>query len=367
MKVYRKVAGLLVLSLVVAACVTLTGCGKKEAAPTPVQPASVSQSVPQQAQPANELIPLSFRLKWLVYSAFGPHFVALEKGFYKYEGLNVTIQPGGPGMDPIKLVVSGAEDVGLASYDQILIAREKGIPVIAIGEDTVKSGVGFISPKDSGIKTPQDFIGKKVGIMPGTDKGTMYEALMATCQIDRSKITEIPVAFDIAVLLNGAIQVFPSFIVNQPIVAEEKGFPVNVIDPYEYGIRPGGNVYFTSESTLKSKRDALKRFLRAEMRGIIESQRIPDEEVVDMVMKYNKALNRPTEIKIWKATKPMLLESDPSKVGVMTQEKWQHTADLFLKSGLLKTAPKLAECYSNDLVLEIQRVGGLLKAEPKTE
>lgn len=361
MKNLLKSMGWLVFCLVLAGSVALTSCRGQDSAPganAAMSPAKTAVTLDQASQ---ETTPISFRLKWLIYSAFGPHFVALEKGFYRDEKLNVTIQPGGPGMDPIKLVVTGAEDVGLASYDQILIAREKGIPVIAIGEDTVKSGVGFISAKNSGIAKPQDFVGKKVGIMPGTDKGTVYEALMAVCKIDRKKIIEIPVAFDIAVLLNGTIQVFPSFIVNQPIIAEEKGFPVNIIDPWDYGVRPGGNVYFTSEETLKNKRAALKRFLRAELRGIIESQRLTDEEVVDMVMKHNPALNRTAEIKIWKATKAILLEGDPAKVGIMPQEKWSHTADLFLKSGILKSTPKLEECYSNDLVMEIQREGGLIK------
>src|SRR5687767_14427966 len=50
---------------------------------------------------------LQFRIKWLIYSSFAPHFVALEKGYYSKEGLNVSIEPGGPGIDPLKLVLAG--------------------------------------------------------------------------------------------------------------------------------------------------------------------------------------------------------------------------------------------------------------------
>jgi ABC-type nitrate/sulfonate/bicarbonate transport system substrate-binding protein len=57
---------------------------------------------------------ISFRLKWVIYSSFAHHFVALEKGFFKQEKLDVSIRPGGAGLDPIKLVASGADDVGLA-------------------------------------------------------------------------------------------------------------------------------------------------------------------------------------------------------------------------------------------------------------
>src|SRR5438067_1223250 len=115
----RKV---LCLLLLVAVAVS-SGCGRK----------------------SDALQPMSFRLKWFVYSAFASHFVALEQGYYREQGLNLTINPGGPGMDPIRLVATGVDDVGLADYLQIILAREKGIPVVAIGEDYVRSGVGFFS------------------------------------------------------------------------------------------------------------------------------------------------------------------------------------------------------------------------------
>ena len=300
---------------------------------------------------------LNFRIKFSIYSGFAPHFVALEKGYYTKEGLKVDIQPGGPGIDPLKIVLTGDADVGLASYDQILLAREKGLPLIAIGEDTTKSGVGFVSLASSGIKTPQDFIGRKVGVMPGTDKGTVYDALMAKLGIDRSKIQEIPVQFNLAVLFNGTVEVFPAFITNQPIIAKDSGFEVNIIDPDKYGISPGGNVFFTSEDTLRKKRDVLEAFLRAELAAIMDSQSMDDGEVVDFVLKYNNQLKRNTEIKIWQSTKALILPKDRSIVGIMPRDKWEHTAQLFKQAGLLKNMPDLEKCYTNALVEDIHKRG----------
>lgn len=300
---------------------------------------------------------VNFRLKWLIYGGFTPHFVALEKGYYAKEGLNVSIQPGGPGIDPLKLVLTGDADVGLASYDQILLAREKGLPLVAIAEDTTKSGVGFLSLESSGITNPQDFIGRKVGVMPGTDKGTMYEALMSKLGIDRSKIQEIPVQFNLTVLFNGTVEVFPAFISNQPIIARDSGFEVNVIDPDKYGITPGGNVFFTSEATLQKKRGILLAFLRAELRAIMDSQSMDDREAVECVLKNNDQLKRETEIKIWQATKNLIEPKDRATVGLMSDEKWAETARIFKQSGLLKNVPSLDKCYTNAFVEEIHRRG----------
>lgn len=300
-----------------------------------------------------KLADLSFRLKWVVYSSFGSHYVALEKGYFENQGLNVTIEPGGPGIDPIRLVATGTDDVGLAGYEQILMAREKGIPLVAIGEDYIRSGVGFFSLQTSGIKRPEDFIGHRVGILPGTDKYTLYSAMMKKLGIDRSKIEEVPIAFDLTVLFNGSVDVVPGFVTNQPFVAEERGYPVNIVDPYDYGIRPGGNVYFTSEETLRKKRPLLKEFLRGAMEGIIKSQQLPDSEVVDMVMKYNDKLDRNAEIKIWKSTKDVLLSKDPATVGLMSPEMWEYTLQISVDYGLISEAPSLDSCYTNELVQEI--------------
>ncbi len=300
----------------------------------------------------------SLRLKWVVYSSFAHHFVALEKGFYKDEGLNVTIEPGGAGIDPIKLVASGQNDFGLASYAQILLAREKGIPVIAIAEEYITSGVVSMSLKNSNITTPYDFAGKKVGIIPGSDTWTIYHALLKKLNIDKNNITEIPVGSDLKVLFDGVVDVSTvGYITNQPIVAEERGFPVNVINPRDYGINSGGNVIFTTEEKLAENKALVKRFLKATLKGIIVSQDLNSSEVVNLVLKHNDKLNKDSELKIWEATKKHLLNSNPKTVGLMPQKTWEETALLFSESGLLKNIPNLKESYTNEIVQEILNEG----------
>ena len=193
--------------------------------------------------------------------------------------------------------------------------------------------------------------------MPGTDKGTIYDALMAKLNIDRSKIQEIPVQFNLSVLFNGTVDVFPAFITNQPIIAQDSGFEVNVIDPDQYGISPGGNVFFTSEDTLRNKRDLLEAFLRAELRAIMDSQAMDNGEAVDCVLKHNYQLNRDSEIKIWQATKDLILPKDRSIVGIMPRDRWEHTAQLFKQAKLLTTVPDLEKCYTNVLVESIHKKG----------
>jgi ABC-type nitrate/sulfonate/bicarbonate transport system substrate-binding protein len=155
-------------------------------------------------------------------------------------------------------------------------------------------------------------------------------------------------------LLTGAIDVSTvGYISNQPIVAETQGHPVNVIDPHSYGIRVGGNVVFTTEGNLRNKRSQIKRFLRAMVNAIELSERMPDEEVVDIVLRHNNKLDRKSEVKIWQVTKDQLLCKDRDKVGLMLAETWKETAELFHRYGGLKTVPRLEDAYTNELIEEI--------------
>jgi NitT/TauT family transport system substrate-binding protein len=297
---------------------------------------------------------LKFRLKWLIYSSFAQHFVAAEKQLYSKNGLNVDIRPGGPGIDAIKSVSSGEDDIGLASYAQILLARQQGIPVVAVAEEYIESGVVFMSLKDSGITKPTDFVGKKVGFIPGSDTGTVYDALMTKLGIDRKQITDIPVANDLAPLFNKSVDVWTvAYISNQPIVAESKGFPVNIIDPHQYGVRVGGNVVFTTEQNLKEKRNEIKQFLRAMIDAIELSQQMPNEEVVDIVLKHNPRLERESELKIWQATKDHLLSKSPETTGRMPMETWEQTKSIFSQFGPLKQNVPIDACFTNSLIDEV--------------
>lgn len=304
----------------------------------------------EQAQPDQ----LSFRLKWFIYSSFAHHLVAEEKGLYAAQNLRINIKPGGANIDPVKTVAVGEDDVGLASYAQILLARQQGVPVVAIAEEYLKSGVVIFSLKDKGITKPQDLVGKKVGVIPGSDTATVYEALMAKEGIDRKRITEVPIGFDLTPLFAGAIDVSTvGYVSNQPIVAQTKGYDINVIDPHDYGIRPGGNVVFTTEKVLREKRPQLKRFLRAMVDAIEMSQQIPDDEVVDIVLRHNPKLEKASELRVWQVTKDQLLSKDPSRTGVMPAETWAQTADIFSRYGPLKQIPQLESCYTNDLINEV--------------
>ena len=128
--------------------------------------------------------------------------MAKEKGYYKSEGLDVNIQPGGPDFPAVQMVTGGNEQFGVTGADQILIARSKGVPVVALAVIYRRNPFVLFSLAKSGIKTPADYVGKKVGVKIGGNEELIYRAVLAKAEIDKSKLTEIPVKFDMTPLLD---------------------------------------------------------------------------------------------------------------------------------------------------------------------
>jgi len=113
------------------------------------------------AQAADEV---RLQLQWVTQAQFAGYYVALDKGFYSEEDLDVTILPGGPDIAPPQVLAGGGADVMLNWMPSALAAREKGLPVVNIAQPFKSSGLMLTCWKDTGITSPADFKGKTIGV-----------------------------------------------------------------------------------------------------------------------------------------------------------------------------------------------------------
>ena len=108
--------------------------------------------------------PVTLQLKWVTQAQFGGYYVAKDKGFYDDEGLDVTIKPGGPDLAPETVIAGGGADVIVDWMAAALVAREKGTMLVNIAQPFKPAGMELICRKYTGIKTPDDFKGKTLGV-----------------------------------------------------------------------------------------------------------------------------------------------------------------------------------------------------------
>jgi NitT/TauT family transport system substrate-binding protein len=218
---------------------------------------------------------VTVRLKWFNQAQFAGFYVAQQNGYYKAAGLDVNIQPGGPDFPAVQMVTGGSEQFGVTGADQILIARSKGVPVVALAVIYRRNPFVLFSLTKSGIKTPADFAGKTVGVKIGGNEELIYRAVLAKAGIDKAKLTEMPVKFDITPLLTGTVDVWPGYLINDVLAAKEKGFDVNVIYPADFGIDLYADTLFTTEKMLKEKPEVVRNFVAATLKGWDTGSRRP--------------------------------------------------------------------------------------------
>ena len=300
---------------------------------------SVALSLPAHAADA-----VTVRLKWFNQAQFAGFYVAKEKNLYQAAGLDVAVQPGGPDFPAIQMVAGGNEQFGVTSADQILIARGKGVPIVALAVLYRKSPFVLFSLKASGIDTPAKFAGRKIGLKIGGNEELVYRAVLKKVGVASASVTEIPVKFDLSPLLTGQVEVWPGYVINEVLAAREKGAEVNIIWPADYGFDLYADTLFTTEAMLRDHPDQVRRFVAATLKGWNDAVAHPEEAARITVLQGSK-LNYEHELAMMKESIP-LLQPDKQPIGSMLPARWSALQDLLLQGGFLKQPIDLSKAYT---------------------
>lgn len=298
---------------------------------------------------------VTLRLRWIPQSQFVGVYWAQEKGLFAKEGLDVTIIPGGPGINIMQLVGSGAEDMGIAAAAQVIEARDKGLPVVCVALIFQGNPNIFFAKKESGIVSPKDWIGKTVAVFKGYDQEYVYRAILKRQGINPKSVKEYPAQIDMTPFFEGKVDVWSGYVINQPNTAEEKGFKINRIFPDDYGVHISGDGIITSEEFLRKNPKTVSKVTRAILTGWKDalSNR---KEAVDIMLKINPKLDRVHEEKMINSVAELTLTPDINgKIGWMTEQQWQQMIDLWKEFGGIKNDIKASSCYTMKFLKEFYK------------
>lgn len=290
---------------------------------------------------------VSLRLKWINQAQFAGFYMAQEKGFYERNGLNVQINPGGPDISPLQMVITNADDFGITGADQILIAREKGIPVVALAVIYKQSPVVLASLKENNIQTPQDLVGKTVAVVYGRDEEMIYKALLSKENIDRTTINEIPKTFDSSQIETKKADAAIVYEPDEPVIMEQRGFAVNLIKPSEYGIKFYGDTLFTTEKMIKEHPDLVRNFVQATLEGW-DLSLTNQNEAIDIVLRKNPSLNRQHQARFLEISTPLI--KNESKIGTSDAKTWNTIKQILLDQGVIKKDIDVIQAYNNSFL-----------------
>lgn len=301
------------------------GCG----APAALQPSST--------ETAPSLTPVIFMAGYKPQAnlPFVGVYVAQEEGFFRQEGLEVTIQHSPGKGEHLQLLAAGKIQVTTQDAAILLQRRaDPGLPLVSFALIGQRGQQAFAALADSGMATPKDWEGHVVGYK-GSPPPELF-ALIHAAGAAEGKMELVNVGFDPRVLTEGQVDVYPLYKSNEPFLIEQWGYDLTLWDPGDYGVAALGLAYVTSDEILKSQPEMLARFLRASLKGIQFAAENPDE-AVETVMKYAGPetdaghMRFMLEAELQDARSPV---TEAHGLGWQTLEQWQGLAKMLAEAGV---------------------------------
>jgi ABC-type nitrate/sulfonate/bicarbonate transport system substrate-binding protein len=266
----RFLGGMTVTSLAVAGGGLLAACGKPE----------------EVASGGASLQPVTTQLIWIKNVEFAGWWLAQENGFYEEEGVDPSFLPAGD-TSVEAIVAGGSAEVGTSAVlSRAIDAIGQGTDFVIFGAQYQDSPDGMLSLPDNPIRRPEDIIGKRIGVQEGVTQEVDAVLKLAGLPVDYEPVR---VGFDPDPLIQGDVDGYFCFVINQPITLEKKGIPSVVVSLGELGYRQYGNVMISTREWADENHDALVGYMRATIRGW-EANNSDPEQGLQASLKVGKDL-----------------------------------------------------------------------------
>ncbi len=344
MKVPAALLGPLMWAAVVVACVVA---------------ASPAPAATQPGRPTG-LTKVTLQLQWVTQSQFAGYYAAVDKGFYKDEGLDVTIKVGAVEIVPQQVVATGGADVGIAWLPKVLASRAQGARLVNIAQVFQRSGTLEIAWKASGITKPEDWRGKRVGTWGFGNEPELFAAMrkVGIDPDDPKQVTVVQQPFDMSLLLNRQVDAAQAMIYNEYAQVLEAVDPktgqlykpedLHVVDFNNVGTAMLQDGIFVREDWLDDAKhqDTTMRFLLASFKGWIFC-RDNSEACVDIVLQNGPTLGKGHMTWMLNEINALIWPS-PNGIGLMDPKAFEQTVQIAQQYQIIRNKPD-SGTYRTDL------------------
>lgn len=309
-----------------------------------------------------EKIPIRFAENWVLAGEHIPEFIALEKGWYAAEGIEIEIRRGHGAVDTFRRVAAGDLDIGRSVLVSVALGRATGakVKVVQVSMQTSPYGLAYL--EGIGISKPKDLEGRKVGIPAGSSVLQFWPAFAKVNGIDPAKVTilNIEAAALPPSLAAQSVDAVDSWLSSLPAfedAAEQNRRKVGFFLWSDYGLGDMyGAAFVASEETLEKKPAMVEKFVRATIRGHAYALANP-KEGVDIFLKHNPGRSRDMTERQWKAMERLSRDENFGREGLGSSNpaKMEKALELIRTYVGLKAPVAAKDLYTNAFVERVPR------------
>jgi len=291
---------------------------------------------------------ITFITEWLPQAQFAGFYAAKDKGIYEKYGLDVTILHGGPNRSPYDFLEKGDADVAMLWLASGIEKRAKGIRLVNIAQIVQKSALMLIAKKSSGIETPKDLEGRKVGLW-----NEIYRIQpKAFFEKHGIQVTIIPQSYSVNLFLRGGVDVSSAMWFNEYHTILNTGYNPNELTTFffsDYGLNFPEDGLYGVEKTLAEDPARYEAFVKASLEGWRYAFEHP-QEILDIVLKCMKEAHVPANAvhQQWmlERMKDVILPQGGNRsMGTLAEEDYLRTGGVLKESGLIGEIPVFEEFY----------------------
>lgn len=282
---------------------------------------------------------LTVILDWYPNPDHAPLVIAQQKGYFKEQGLDVTLVGPADPNDPPKLVAAGKADIGITYEPQFMEQVDQGLPLIRIGTLIDKPLNCLVVMNDSGIKSLADLKGKRIGSTNGGLTSVMINNLLKDQGLSKDDVTLVNVRYSLTqALLSHKVDAVTGMNRNVEVPQlEARNKKVHAFFPEEHGIPNYSELIFISNTAnIHDKR--LPKFLAAVKKAVQYLDDHPKESWQLFAKQYPESNNKVNQ-EAWFATLPYFAEEP----GQFNEQEWKTFADFMEKNQLIRKAQPLSK------------------------
>ncbi|MBK7471867.1 MAG: ABC transporter substrate-binding protein [Betaproteobacteria bacterium] len=295
---------------------------------------------------------VSFRLNWYLGGLHVPFYYGKEMGFYKQEGIDLTINEGRGSANTVQVVAAGSDTFGLADSSSLITTATKGADIKSVMSLLNSTGFSVVSLASTGIKTPKDLEGKSLAVSPGDPLGQLFRALAAHNKLDMNtiKFVQVDPAAKVVSVLEKRVDALLGGADDQFFLIKYKGVEPAALRFADHGANIVGMTIMTTGNTIKTKPDLVRRFVRATVRSWEAAKKNPNA-AVDAALKAKADLNRQSTYDQMLVDFELLdSPNSKGKIGLGAKADWDQTLMLLKQYRELDTKEPWTTFHTNEFL-----------------